>query len=121
MQGVGNLNINGATVYAADTGYVIHAVGHHPNVRRDALGHGNMIIIRHPTTGYYTVYSHLQPGLYVTVGQHVLRGTPIGRVGTSGWSTGFHLHFEIGRGFNSNTNNLTAREDPINYFNDRSP
>jgi murein DD-endopeptidase MepM/ murein hydrolase activator NlpD len=40
------------------------------------------------------VYAHLARR-YVSVGQRVIAGTPLGEVGTTGWSTGIHLHFEI--------------------------
>ncbi|QSX08130.1 DUF3450 family protein [Alkalibacter rhizosphaerae] len=40
------------------------------------------------------VYAHMARR-YVSVGQKVTPGTPIGEVGTTGWSTGIHLHFEI--------------------------
>ncbi len=56
-------------------------------------GYGKLIIIRHPK-GFETRYGHLS---YIAVkpGQHVNQGQFIGRVGSTGLSTGPHLHFEV--------------------------
>lgn len=59
-------------------------------------GYGRMIVIRH-ADGYQTVYGHLSAS-YVRNGEHVARGEMIGRMGSTGRSTGSHLHFEIARG-----------------------
>ncbi len=57
-------------------------------------GYGNMVEVRH-TDGAYTRYGHLSKVL-VAVGDKVGRGkTVLGRVGSSGLSTGPHLHFEV--------------------------
>lgn len=57
-------------------------------------GYGQLIVIRH-RDGYTTRYGHLSK-IYVKVGQVVHRGkTMIGRVGSTGLSTGPHLHFEV--------------------------
>ncbi|HYO44927.1 MAG TPA: LysM peptidoglycan-binding domain-containing protein [Candidatus Limnocylindrales bacterium] len=47
--------------------------------------------------GLYTTYNHMS-GVAVGTGQSVGRGQRVGRLGTSGWSTGPHLHFEVWRG-----------------------
>jgi len=57
--------------------------------------YGNLIIIRHNTT-YTTYYGHLSK-MFVTQGQTVRKGQRIGKVGSTGRSTGPHLHFEIHR------------------------
>jgi murein DD-endopeptidase MepM/ murein hydrolase activator NlpD len=63
-----------------------------------AGGYGNMIEIRHVlnngTRVLVTRYGHLSK-IYVEEGQHVHLGQMIGRVGSTGLSTGPHLHFEI--------------------------
>jgi murein DD-endopeptidase MepM/ murein hydrolase activator NlpD len=74
-------------VVAADTGVVYLYPG--------SVGYGNMILMIHGN-GYSTVYGHLDhyaPGL--RSGMIVPRGTTIAFEGTTGWSTGPHLHFEI--------------------------
>jgi murein DD-endopeptidase MepM/ murein hydrolase activator NlpD len=76
----------GAPIYAADSGVVVFsgaAFG----------GYGNMIMIDHGN-GYQTLYAHLsQVSTYC--GQSVSQGQLIGLAGSTGNSTGPHLHFEI--------------------------
>lgn len=66
-------------------------------------GYGNTVIIAHDG-GYFTVYAHLSTAL-VQNGERVSQGQQIAEVGTSGWSTGAHLHFEVRAG--------TEAVDPI--------
>ncbi len=64
-------------------------------------GYGNYLVIRHPN-GLETVYGHLS-GFLVSENQIVLAGQPIGLGGSTGRSTGPHLHFEtrfLGEAFN---------------------
>jgi murein DD-endopeptidase MepM/ murein hydrolase activator NlpD len=78
---------NRTQIVAADTGIIYFYPG--------SIGYGNMILMIHGN-GYSTVYGHLaayQPGL--VSGQIVARGDLIGFEGSTGWSTGPHLHFEI--------------------------
>jgi len=76
----------GTPVYPARSGRVIEAGWHE--------GYGQLIEIRHPN-GESTRYGHLSK-IYVHIGQMVQRGkTLIGRVGSTGLSTGPHLHFEV--------------------------
>ena len=56
-------------------------------------GYGLYAVIRH-NNGTQTLYAHNSLNL-VTVGEHVVRGQIIGRVGSTGKSTGPHLHFEV--------------------------
>lgn len=56
-------------------------------------GFGNTVVLNH-FDGYTTLYAHLSK-ISVSVGQEVDHGARIGSVGSTGWSTGPHLHFEI--------------------------
>lgn len=78
----------GTRVGAAAAGEVVHA--------GPAGTYGNLVRIRHPD-GYETRYAHLSQ-VDVKVGDHVEVGAEIGEVGSTGHSTGPHLHFEIRKG-----------------------
>ncbi|MFB6356372.1 MAG: M23 family metallopeptidase [bacterium] len=56
-------------------------------------GYGQSLTIRHEY-GYKTLFGHLSKRL-VSKGQRVKKGTPIGRVGNTGHSTGSHVHYEV--------------------------
>lgn len=74
-------------VLAADSGKIL--VAGWP----DRVGYGNRVIIDHGN-GYVTLYAHLAQ-IYVVAGQTVKRGDVIGKMGSTGRSTGTHLHFEV--------------------------
>ncbi len=76
----------GAPVKASDSGYV--AVAGWSNV-----GYGNYVVIDHGN-GFQTLYAHLNR-YFVNAGDSVAQGTTIGLVGSTGNSTGPHLHFEL--------------------------
>jgi murein DD-endopeptidase MepM/ murein hydrolase activator NlpD len=88
----------GAAIVAADSGVVVSAgwMG----------GYGNATVIDHGG-GLATLYGH-QSSLSVSAGQSVSRGQVIGAVGSTGYSTGPHLHFEV------RVNGATR--DPMDYF-----
>ncbi len=75
----------GTPIHAADSGTVIYATW--------MSGYGNVIIIDHGN-GISTLYAH-QSSLAVGMGARVARGQVIGYVGSTGFSTGPHLHFEV--------------------------
>ena len=80
-------------IYAADSGVVI--------VSQDTtVGYGRYVIIDHQN-GIATLYGHMNQRL-VEVGEVVAKGQLIGLMGSTGYSTGSHLHFEvrIGGGYN---------------------
>ncbi|WP_254777149.1 murein hydrolase activator EnvC [Paenibacillus sp. yr247] len=77
----------GTEIRAAENGSVIYASWMN--------GYGNCIIVNHGN-GLWTVYGHIMnDGTYVKVGDVVKRGQKIAGVGSTGQSTGNHLHFEV--------------------------
>ncbi len=101
----GSGGINGQPVYAVADGEVIVS-------ERLQGSYGNYIIIMHDN-GLFTLYAHGQDGSRtVSVGQRVKQGQQIMRVGTTGNSTGPHLHFEVrvSPGLYAN------RRNPLNYL-----
>lgn len=61
-------------------------------------GYGNYVVISHPN-GMQTLYAHMS-SLTISVGQTVSQGDAIGYMGSTGKSTGVHLHFEVRGGSN---------------------
>lgn len=108
---VGDAGIMGASVCASKAGtvtYVSNSCTH--NYAKTSScgcggGYGNYIIIQHDGT-YSTLYGHLTSAS-VSVGDYVQQGQIIGTVGSTGWSTGAHLHFEV------RVNG--TQQDPLNY------
>lgn len=75
----------GTPLYAAESGTVTHAGW--------GTGYGYYVEITH-NAGMKTRYGHMN-GVSVSVGQQVARGQYIGPMGSTGWSTGPHVHFEV--------------------------
>ncbi len=61
-------------------------------------GYGNYVVIKHPN-GMETLYAHMN-SISVTQGEKVSQGDVIGRMGSTGDSTGVHVHFEVRGGIN---------------------
>lgn len=104
-------HIAGKTIVAAEDGVVTIA----KNDGQWNYGWGNYVSIDHGINSadgkrYETFYGHTQTVL-VSVGQYVTKGTPIALVGTTGNSTGYHLHFEV------RANN--QYQNPMNYVHTR--
>ncbi|MBH8608415.1 peptidoglycan DD-metalloendopeptidase family protein [Thermoactinomyces sp. CICC 10521] len=77
----------GTPILASDGGVVIES--------RVSSGYGWIIVIDHGN-GWQTLYAHMYPEhVKVQVGQKVGKGQVIAEVGSNGWSTGPHLHFEV--------------------------
>ena len=104
-------------VIAARSGVVVYPTLNkridYPNVQNcnPFMGYGNYVIIQHDD-GNYTLYAHLSPNtITVREGDTVDQGQVIAKMGTSGCSTGPHLHFEVRLGENTSD----ARVDPLEY------
>ena len=82
-------NVNGKKVVAANAGNVIFT----KTTYIPGKSYGKYIIVDHGG-GFSTLYAHLS-SVNVSVGDYVKKGQSIGNVGSTGWSTGPHLHFEI--------------------------
>ena len=89
----------GTPIQAAGSGEVIYAGWYG--------AYGNAVVLDHGG-GISSLYGH-QSRIAVSVGQQVKAGQVIGYVGSTGWSTGPHLHFEVRVGGNPT--------DPLRYFN----
>lgn len=111
---------DGTYIYAAQKG-TVHIVSWSSNC-------GNYVVLKHDFGGdyvFYTRYMHMNSnsatnGLNLKVGQEVEAGQLIGFVGTTGYSTGNHLHFEIyryprERSFDGTTDR-TIRLEPLLYI-----
>lgn len=91
--------IGGSQIVASDAGRVVVAENSCPhnygkyNSCGCGGGYGRYCIVDHGN-GYMTLYGHMK-NCIVTVGQTVEQGETLGYVGTTGFSTGNHLHFEV--------------------------
>lgn len=80
--------------FSAHPGTDVYATGDGTVVKMGwETGYGNLIIVDHGF-GYQTWYAHLQ-GFRTKLGKRVVRGEVIGAVGSTGKSTGPHLHYEV--------------------------
>jgi len=117
IQGNDNDTIEFAKIYAAESGKVITAVSGCTHSYGKSYscgcggGYGNYIVLQHSDGVYQTVYAHCYT-IYVSEGDTVRRGQLIGLVGSTGYSTGPHLHFEVRKdGVKTNPDSYTY----INY------
>lgn len=92
----GYSRLHKGTDFAAPTGTPIYAAGHGVVERASRYGgYGNYVRIRH-ANGYQTAYAHMSrygPG--IKGGRRVRQGDIVGYVGSTGASTGPHLHYEV--------------------------
>ncbi len=97
---ISSSGIYGAKIVAADDG-VVSLSGWNG-------GYGNCVVIKH-NNGYSTLYAHMKSQSPLRKGQSVRKGDTVGYVGSTGTSTGPHLHFEIM--YNGSYKN------PMNWYN----
>jgi LysM repeat protein len=90
----------GTPVVAADTGVIVYAGW-------STVGFGNLVIIDHGN-GWQTLYGHLN-AIYVSCGAGVYQGGQIGVIGSTGNSTGPHLHFQM-------ESSQYGKVNPLNYL-----
>ena len=90
----------GEAVWAIDAGVIVYAGWNN-------YGYGNMIMIDHGN-GWQSLYAHLS-GINVVCGQSVDQGTVIGAIGSTGNSSGAHLHFEM-------MHTLYSKVNPWNFL-----
>lgn len=113
--GLGNVN-----VIAAKDGQVIYPYllsktdcSSDGNDLKCGGGYGNFVMLQHDD-GTITVYAHLYANsITVKEGDNVKAGQVIGKMGSSGHSTGLHLHFEVRAN--------GERVDPLNYISEENP
>lgn len=84
--GVDFEGVTGDEVYAVMGGKV-------QQIQHSKFGYGNAVIVSHGD-GITSLYAHLSK-IQVSHGQEVSKGSVIGKVGSTGFSTGDHLHFEL--------------------------
>ncbi|MBK4348489.1 peptidoglycan DD-metalloendopeptidase family protein [Lacisediminihabitans changchengi] len=93
----------GSPIYAAHAGTIVYA--------GPFGGYGNYIKIDHHD-GTFTAYGHIvNGGILVSIGQDVAPGQNIAKIGSTGWSTGCHLHFSVYQG--------SGTIDPVPFLRDR--
>lgn len=77
---------NGTPIYAASEGVITH--------KEYQKGYGNVVYIKHPD-GSETRYGHMSRFANIQSGTRIQAGQEVGYVGSTGHSTGAHLHFEV--------------------------
>ncbi|MBI4032125.1 peptidoglycan DD-metalloendopeptidase family protein [Candidatus Berkelbacteria bacterium] len=102
--GLDLVNVSGTPIYAASDGTVTAVEEMTYNGKFYA--YGRYIVVGH-NARYSSLYAHLQSAV-VSGGDEVKRGDVIGYMGSTGWSTGPHLHFEIWE--------YSSRVNPVNYL-----
>jgi len=113
-----NYRGNGVTnIIASKSGEVVEICSSSINGSYCGDGYGEYVVLMH-SDEVYTMYAHMHPNtITVTKGEFVEQGQVVGKMGTSGNSSGTHLHFEIREGGNSKTNAV----DPLLYVDPEDP
>lgn len=116
----GTSNLGETNIIAAKDGIVVYSskdisqcpTGHYGSTCGG--GWGNYVKIKH-SDGYYTLYAHMEQNtVTVKEGEAVKQGQVIGKVGSSGSSTGPHLHFEV-------RDPSDQRVNPMDYIDEKNP
>ena len=106
-KGVDICNVSySSKIYATKSGKVLIASMPYSDPDGGSSGYGNYVVIDHGG-GMSTLYAHMNSRA-VKEGDVVKQGQTIGYVGTTGRSTGYHLHFEVRKN--------GTRVDPVDYF-----
>lgn len=103
-KGVDLVGSNSKHIYPINNGTVV-------TKSYDSGGYGNYVIVSHGN-GYWSLYAHMST-VYVKVGQSVNKTTILGVEGSTGRSTGSHLHLEVRKSNNSSSNAI----NPITFLN----
>ncbi len=111
--GVDYASPEGTPIYATASGYIT-ASGWNNG------GYGNYVLMYHGDRDgetFSSLYAHMVDRPIVAVGQYVAQGAVLGYVGSTGRSTGNHLHYELWAGSNINNSvaNKATRVNPANY------
>jgi murein DD-endopeptidase MepM/ murein hydrolase activator NlpD len=85
-KGVDLINRPKCVVWAAQSGKVV--------IKDRFLLTGNTIVIDHGL-GVFTLYAHLEEYADIEVGDMIKKGNPVGKLGMTGYATGYHLHWEL--------------------------
>ena len=101
---LGNYGNTSTPIIASASGVVIRSGWHN--------GYGNHVILSHNLNGvtYTTVYAHMYTAPYVSLGEKVSAGQTLGTMGSTGYSSGPHLHFEIYEGYYSWPHSVNPRQ-----------
>ena len=115
----GTAKMHGGTDISATGGTPLRAISDGEVVDSDSLGNkgwGNFLVFK-DDKGIFHLYGHMQGG-YKRGGQ-VKKGDIIGKVGSTGASTGPHLHWEAGTGWNGGV--ITGKFDPLSRYTAEQP
>jgi len=85
-KGLDLINRPKCVVWASQHGKVI--------IKDRYLFTGNTVVIDHGL-GVFTLYAHLEDYADINVGEMIKKGNPVGRLGMTGYATGYHLHWEL--------------------------
>ena len=105
--------IRGANIYAPKAGLKVTKVvsGYDGDTPNTSAGFGNYVTLYDEERDCYLIFGHMLSTPYVKVNDIVDYNTVLGQVGTSGNSTGYHLHWEIRYGANDSAHSVSAIAD----------